>query len=81
MGEEKYKKYLFCGFPCRESIRRSLRKFRKNKTKGNKENRDQEEEEDNTSRKASYQISICYSKEDLHNIETQSISGHSIRKL
>jgi hypothetical protein len=70
--------------PGRESIRRSLRKFRKNKNKEDKDNQIQKEEEEETerrSRKASYELSISYSREDIHNIETQSIGGQSRRKV
>jgi hypothetical protein len=77
----KYTQYVF--FPLRESIRRSLRKFRKNKNKEEKDNQIQqeEEEEEGRSRKASYELSISYSREDIHNIETQSIGGQSRRKV
>jgi hypothetical protein len=69
--------------PRRESIRRSLRKFRKNKNKEDKDIQIQKEEEDTEgrSRKASYELSISYSQEDIHNIETQSIGGQSRRKV
>ncbi len=72
-------------FPPRESIRRSLRKFRKNKNKEDKDIQIQKEEEqeeiERRSRKASYELSISYSREDIHNIETQSIGGQSRRKV
>jgi hypothetical protein len=79
-------KFIRCVFlPRRESIRRSLRKFRKNKNKEEKDiqiqKEEEEEEQERRSRKGSYELSISYSREDIHNIEAQSVGGQSRRKV
>jgi hypothetical protein len=63
-----------------------LRKFRKSKSKENRRREadegeeKEEQEEERRSRRAKYEISISYSKEDMNNIDTRSLSGESTRK-